>query len=404
MKTAYLTILFCVPFLMWGQKSNSDTLISQPVQVSVVYPVGSNGANSTNYNNHFSLNIFYGVNGGLYGAEIGGFANILKHDMYGAQFAGFTNIVQGTVGGVQFGGLYNQASNNLEGAQFGGLANVTTGTVNGAQFAGITNISTQSVEGVQAAGINNVANGEFNGAQIAGISNVTNGDFNGIQLAGITNWNSGNFHGAQVGGIYNQNLGNIHGLQLGLINMSNSVDGAQIGLINVADSSNGITLGLFNYVRTGYHAVELYSTDVMWANIALKSGTNALYTFYTAGFQPNETHKYGAGIGLGTNIELGKHFTTNIEASANHINEFKNQQGQLNLLNRLDWTMQFKVARTVGVFAGPSLNTHVSQLRAEGNGAFISDIAINPFLTEVVDNKTQVQMWVGFKFGARLQF
>ena len=59
----------------------SDTLLTSKVQVTFAYPLGSNGLNSLNYSNNFSLNILFGLNGGVDGVEIGGLMNYNKGEV-----------------------------------------------------------------------------------------------------------------------------------------------------------------------------------------------------------------------------------------------------------------------------------------------------------------------------------
>ncbi len=76
-------------------------------QVSLITPLGTNGLDSWNIINKFSLNAITGYAGGISGAEFSGFGSILKTDMKGAQFSGFGNIVLGETYGAQFSGFIN---------------------------------------------------------------------------------------------------------------------------------------------------------------------------------------------------------------------------------------------------------------------------------------------------------
>ena len=89
------------------EESIISKLDSVPVQVTFIYPLGTNGARSPYKTNRFSFNLLAGYNGSVNGFEVGGFANILKKDIKGFQIAGFSNIVGGKTTGFQGAGFAN---------------------------------------------------------------------------------------------------------------------------------------------------------------------------------------------------------------------------------------------------------------------------------------------------------
>lgn len=372
MKTIQHSLIIIL--LLWTfslQAQNDTTSKFTPVQITFLYPIGSNGSQSVKYGNHFSLNILYGINKSVDGLELGGIGNFLNSDMTGIQIAGITNITEGVVTGVQLAGIHNHTNENVIGAQVGGITNI-------------------SMKG-------------FYGLQIAGINNISYHNSTGLQISGIHNWSHGNTSGAQISGIYNQTDQNFHGLQLALVNSAKKITGAQIGLINVADSSNGVSIGLINIIKNGYHCLEVSGNEVLPLSMTLKSGTTTFYNIYTAGIQINTPHIFGFGLGFGSSIPLGSQLSVSMDLTANYINELKKFDWKLNILNRLDLTMNYDFSDHFTILAGPAFNVHVSELGYESTGGFTTDIAKNPFYTEKV-NQTQVQMWVGAKFGARFNF
>ena len=54
-----------------------------PMQVSFIYPLGTNGIESVNISYKVSLNIFAGVNGGVDVVKLAGFSNVNKGDVKG---------------------------------------------------------------------------------------------------------------------------------------------------------------------------------------------------------------------------------------------------------------------------------------------------------------------------------
>jgi hypothetical protein len=372
MKTIQNTLITILIFWAFSIHAQDDTASkSTPVQITFLYPIGSNGTESIKYSNHFSFNILYGINKSVDGFELAGLGNILKSNMTGLQIAGITNITEGTITGVQLAGIYNHTNTNVSGAQIGGITNISMKGLDGLQLAGINNISYQNTKG--------------------------------LQISGIHNWSHGNMSGAQISGIYNQTDQNFQGLQLALINSAKKITGTQIGLINIADSSNGVSIGLINIIKNGYHTLEISGNEILPLSITLKSGSNAFYNIYTTGIQINNPQIFGFGLGFGSNIPFGSQLSASIDLTANYINELKEFDWKLNLLNRLDLTINYDFSEHFTILAGPAFNVHVSELGYESTGGFTTNIAKNPFYTEQI-NQTQVQMWVGAKFGARFNF
>ena len=91
-KMKSLMTTFLILILGFGAIAQEE-IQTRPFQISFITPLGTNGIESVNINNNFSINLFGGYNGGLDGLEVSGFAGILKNNMKGTQIAGFGNIV-----------------------------------------------------------------------------------------------------------------------------------------------------------------------------------------------------------------------------------------------------------------------------------------------------------------------
>jgi hypothetical protein len=342
-------------------------------QVSFVPLLGTNLGASGVIDNRFSLNIIGGYNGGVEGVEIGGVFNIIKTNVWGMQAAGLTNIV--------------------------------TGKVQGFQIAGISNIIGGKITGMQVGGIFNHNKSKFIGLQVSGITNLQKDTLVGMQVAGIYNRNDKNVTGLQVAGIRNTTFGKMNGVQIALINYAYQNNGLQLGLINVSDTARGTAIGLFNYVKNGYHPIEAFSNEVLDVNLAFKTGMDYFYTTYTAGLRYSEPHVFGVGMGFGTKINTWKWLSISLDLSANFINELEDTEvynPALNLLNRFDLTLDFTLGK-FSLIAGPAVNFHISQLGYSESGTFITNIAVDPFYTEKID-QTQYQSWFGGKLGLRFSF
>jgi len=262
MKQKLLFALVCLILLnspnAQSQNGESSQTSLRPVQLTFVYPLGTNGVESGKITNNFSFNIFAGHNGGLNGAEIGGFSNTLKHTMTGFQLAGFSNVVLGEVSGCQISGFSNFGKQNVKGCQIAGFSNVTGDSSKVSQFSGFSN----------------VINGSNTGIQISGFSNVTSDDYEGAQISGFSNVSRGNHRGCQIAGFSNVVTGNLEGLQLsGFVNVAGKLNGAQIGFINVCDSvESGIPFGFISIVNKGYKALDLHYDESHFFNIGVHTG------------------------------------------------------------------------------------------------------------------------------------
>ena len=342
-------------------------------QVSFVPLLGTNLGASGVIDNRFSLNIIGGYNGGVEGVEIGGVFNIVKTNVWGMQVAGVTNIVSGKTQGFQ--------------------------------VAGISNIIGGKVIGMQVGGIFNHNKGRFIGIQVGGIANLQKDTLIGFQVAGIYNRNEKNMSGLQVAGIRNTTFGKMNGVQIALINYASQNNGLQLGLINVSDTARGTAIGLFNYVKNGYHPIEAFGNEVLNVNLAFKTGMDYFYTTYTVGLRYSEPHIFGVGMGFGTKINTWKWLSISFDLTATYINELETTEiynPAFNLLNRLDLTLDFNLGK-FSLVAGPAVNFHISQLGFSETGTFITNIAVDPFYTEVID-QTQYQSWFGGKVGLRFSF
>ncbi len=345
----------------------------QPVQLTFLYPLGTNGIESQEKINQFSINVLGGLSGGTCGFEAGGLFNVDLGNVYGAQFAGLGNLVDGS----------------YHGAQFSGLANVNTGMNQGVFFAGISNIHLKNSSGAQFAGITNVATSNVKGAQFAGIINLVTESSQGFQLAGISNISRKYHAGAQVAGI---------------LNYTKRLDGFQLGLINVSDTvENGTPLGFISYVRHGYHHVELEGNELFFANLSIKIGVPHLYNIFSIGYRQNEDKPYwGVTYGLGTYVPLRNKFSMNFDLTATHINEGETWTDVLNMVNRLKWNVGYRIHQHVELYGGISFNVALSQLKdEEGRTTGSALVPSYTFYHETI-RKTNVKMYPGFSLGIRI--
>jgi len=235
--TGVLLILLMGSHLAVSQQVEQKEM---PAQVSFVYPVGTTGSRSIEYQFNFSLNVLVGSSGGIDGFEVGGLLNVNKTNVRGVQTAGLGNISNGEVKGMQTGGLFNIAS-------------------------------------------------RMRGFQVAGILNKTE-SAKGLQVGGLTNINTGTLSGVQIAGLFNQTK-RLKGVQLGLINLVDTVE-------------SGISIGLVTIVKNGFYGEwQIAVADYMNVGLSYKIGTKYFYNIYTIGANLIEENLWIAGAGFGHTIE-----------------------------------------------------------------------------------------------------
>ncbi|MFD1551834.1 hypothetical protein DNU06_01950 [Putridiphycobacter roseus] len=368
--------------------SQNDSIGLPKLQFSVIYPIGSNGIQSKSKTNNFSFNLFYGLNGGLNGLEIGGLANANTGDVNGLQIGGLSNINTKAANGIIIAGLTNIAGDSSHAISIAGIANKQGGSFDGMQLAGITNY-------IQA---------DMVGIQVAGISNTVIGNTTGIQVAGINNYSNGSFYGCQIAGISNVNKGDLTGIQVGLINHAKEMTGMQVGLFNIASSyKSGVPIGLFSFVKDGFHAIDFSYNESINANLSLKLGVPAFYNIFKVGYMPFADQAYYTyGIGAGTMLNLTKKFKISAEASASHIVP-KVYVPKIDFLVNTDLNLRFHLTKHIGFFAGPSLNIYFTETDGE-NSATTLKIPYKMYTDKWWYGQGETNYWIGYNAGISILF
>lgn len=352
--------------------------VMRPYQLSLLPGLSTNGPLNSQVINHVSLNVWGGYSGGVKGVELAGWFNIDKKDVRWVQAAGWFNIVGGQVDGVQLAGIHNTVMDSVSGVQAAGISNFVNRQFVGAQLSGIYNHVGGSMNGLQAAGIGNYANNGTTGAQIAGILNVNRRRMNGAQIAGVLNVNFNEVKGAQIAGV---------------INYTKKLSGVQIGLINIADTSDGYSIGLINIIFKGYHKLSLYGNEVFPLNAAFKTGNSKLYSILLAGVEPSKDDKaYTFGYGLGREFYLNSRWGANAEVSTQQV--YLGSWNNINVLNRLEMHLHFKLNKYFSLFMGPSVSLYYSDQKTKIAG-FKQNIRSIP-------DGEHVRIWSGFTAGINI--
>lgn len=358
-------------FVSSAQKIQSLNLgnwfVSRPFQLSVTPGLSTHGKMSGQVVNHFSLNLLGGYTGGLEGLELGALFNINRKD------AGY----------FQLAGLFNHTGGRQAGFQAAGISNTILGHTHGFQAAGINNYSRLWMHGFQTAGVVNFVGKEVRGMQIAGVYNHAGDSLSGIQIAGVGNFTRRKMKGVQVAGVVNYAYHN---------------KGLQIGLINIADTSDGFSIGLINIVKRGYHKWYIGTDETMHLSTSIKTGNRKLYNILLGGMNLDNNNKlFAFGYGLGTEW-IGTHrfsLNTDLTSQLVYLGNFDN----LNLLNRFNLNMHFRIRKNFSIYGGPSINMYYSN-QALAKPGYAFDIPANGFSR--FDMKGNWRGWGGWQAGIAL--
>lgn len=355
--------------------------------ISFITPFGTNGLQSWNTINHFSINLFAGFSGGLEGLEMAGFANGLRGDMDGIQLAGFCNNTFGQARGLEIAGFYNYNQGYVKGMQIAGFANAAMSDVEGAQISGFANHAQGSALG-----------------QIAGFTNSAMGNKGGMQIAGFANFSRGDGPGGQISGFANASTGHVMGVQVaGFMNYAHKITGVQIAPFNVADTlDEGISIGVWSWIRNGYKVIQIGANETLIGEISLKSGVKKFYNILSVGSTiRNNSIKWGWGYGIGSMWELSERFDVGLEAISYHLNEDRWWSNNLNLLNRINLTASYNLTRTFSIYAGPAWNVWVSHSRSGLEQ--LDPIKGDWYWYDRSTSRNRVAMYPGFNAGIRIR-
>ncbi|MFZ4520612.1 MAG: hypothetical protein ACOYNC_02840 [Bacteroidales bacterium] len=351
---------------------DSATMKTRTFQIGLITPLSSNGLDSWNRINKFSVNFLAGYAGGIRGVEFSGLGSVLKNDLRGAQFSGLFNIVSGKVNG----------------AQFAGLININAGRVKGFQTSGLLNINADTSSGLQLGGLLNFAPGT-RVTQLSGFSNIVSGSNKGSQVAGFINVVAQKCSGAQVAGFFNY-AGKLNGVQIGFINYTDSLE-------------KGVPIGFLSFVKNGYSALEIGATETLYGVMSFKTGTRQFYNILSVGGGSRDgLSLFAWGYGVGSFIPVGKKAGISIDVISYQVNEGEWFTNQLNLLNKINLTASWKFANHFSIFAGLSWNATVSDITDEYGDKVVRHIAPWSVFDETYDDHINVKMYPGISAGIRL--
>ncbi|NQY08186.1 MAG: hypothetical protein HRT71_01545 [Flavobacteriales bacterium] len=369
------------------KEAKTDTMKTNQVQISFIYPLGTNGVDAINIVDQVSLNIFAGINGGVDGLQLAGFSNMIKGDVKGIQLSGFLNANAGETTGFQGAGFLNVNRRKTTGVQAAGFANAVAADVNGAQFAGFLNATNGKVKGHQFAGFVNVVGDSIKGIQAAGFVNIAVQNVKGIQAAGFANL-AKDVEGAQLSGF---------------INVAKKLKGVQIGFINFADSvESGLAIGFLSIARNGYFALDVTANETYIANLQFKVGHDRFYNIFGLSGTPNgDQFALGYGYGVGTTWTAYTKLKMNLDLMAYAVTNDKLWNDDVNMINKLQLGVGLPLGEKIIVHIDPSINVQV-QYNQYGEFDPLDDISPYSFVEQTSDDgNTKVKLWAGVSAGIR---
>jgi hypothetical protein len=383
----------------------------------------------------------------LNGLQIAGFGNTVWDTLVGVQIAGGANVVKGGLRGTQITGGCNVATQNVDGTQIAGGVNVTPMDVRKAQIAGGVNYA-RNVSGAQfACGVNvardtvgggqvgfggnyarhvsggqvsfgvNVVSGAVSGGQVGFGGNyagsVTGGQFSfganvvpGKVEAGQVGFGL-NYAGSITGGQFTFGLnvvsGTASGGQVGAVNFARRCEGVQFGILNISDTITGVPIGLLSIVRKGYHSIDVSSTEVMDISVTLRTGVRAFHNLLIVSADGGPNGALGFGYGFGSTPRLSEHSGLEIEASGEQVLEQGVWIPAVNIAARFGVRYAYTFAHRITLFAGPSLNTMVSDWRND-EGEYLSQVPPAKTLYAERIGTVDLRSWIGYRVGLGVRF
>lgn len=342
-----------------------------PLDIGVIPYVSLNGPSEPALN-HVSLSLGMSYAYDVEGVALAIGGSWLDNDMEGAQMSVGFNRVGRNVEGAQVAVGANLVGASVRGVQAAVGLNITEDGVNGVQSAVAFNHAGGLLEGIQSAVGFNLAQ-RVMGLQIATGLNLALSGVDGGQVALGMNYASqvdglqvssglnvaGPVEGAQVS-LVNVAGEGVGGAQLGLVNVARAVSGLQLGLVNLVERTDGVSLGLLNYAtQDGILDMKLSSSDVALAAVALELGTRSLYTAAAFGVGTwEDSEALSFGLHLGGRIYPGPDWEVNLEIGSQGI-DTERDINETDLMNSARVTVGYRVAETVLVFLGPTLNVFV---------------------------------------------
>jgi hypothetical protein len=162
--------------------------------------------------------------------------------------------------------------------------------------------------------------------------------------------------------------------------------------VNIADTHTGTPVGLVSYVRGyGLHA-DVWGDELGFVNLGIRSGTKYFHNILFAGIQAGTDRRYTAGWGLGGQVNITPAFFTEIEGTAQFIQEEGDWTDKTSVLNKVRLGAGWQINRSMALYGGPTLNYWVTE----------TDYDVDSWASaEKKSGNFTHRLWPGFVAGVR---
>ena len=134
---------------------------------------------------------------------------------------------------------------------------------------------------------------------------------------------------------------------------------------------------------------------MFWANLSFKTGVNALYNIFSAGYSGDMAY---AGYGIGSQFYIGKKFSPGLELHTRAIVGTDNEFQLKGIQNKLQLNFTWKFHKHFSVTTGPSLNGVISTKDfPQSDDLLIPSLSIKTHSLGASD----VRYWLGWSLGVR---
>lgn len=203
------------------------------------------------------------------------------------------------------------------------------------------------------------------GIEVGIVRNKRDFSVHGIQWSFLLN-RTHHLSGMQRGAL-NIATGDTKGAQIGFINMANTfMKGAQFGFVNTArEKSNAVQFGFINYMPDGILAISAWTSDTSLYNIGVKLGGRHTFSKFTLGTRAYSKENWiSLGWGFGAHFESSRlPLWIEFDTTINALFGDRNHLDALDLLAKTKLSLGIRLYNTLSIFAGPLLNTLVSEQR-----------------------------------------
>ncbi len=153
--------------------------------------------------------------------------------------------------------------------------------------------------------------------------------------------------------------------------------------------------------KSMYKAFEASVSEGLNLQATAKVGIKPIYGLFSVGTQfLAENYKWAFGAGVGTHLIKNEDHSMNLEYMIFHVNENEIWTDNYNNFQQIRLLYSKRIAGTISIFGGPSLNLNIAENKQSFGHTFESTFAPYDMYSHVGDNHT-AKGWIGFTLGIR---